>query len=187
MRSFDKIFIYDENTNRVTINNPSFLLLSPVQQLIEGQDSFAGLSFLYLYLDPNSVLSELQDDYRMERAAELSKFDLSIVDANVLDEAVRTYKEIILSNKILTYIKDTETLIESITKYCREVDLTETIEAGPQKGKLVHSVAEARRTIKDLPDLIKTAQELRELAKREMENNEGSSKIRGDIEKGLFE
>lgn len=179
-----KIFNYDKF--RLSLNEPEILLVPEFKELFEKdktkekKKAFSRFTYIYLMLDWNSPFKEYSDEERKRESLISSDLTKEDIDES-LEQALKKYDEIKNSNRILRYIKSTWTLLDKLNDYCNSVNLTSTIEEGPQKGKLIHSVRDVRDTIKQMEELILKAKNLRNIFKEEMEDD---IQVRGDRQIG---
>lgn len=183
-----KAFNYDKF--QLTLNEPEILLVPEFKCLFERDKTknktkvFSEFTYIYLMLDWNSPFKEYSDVEREKESLISSGLTEKDIDTSVV-AAMNKYNEIKNSNRILRYIKSTWTLLDKLDEYCNTVDLTSTIDEGPQRGRLIHSVRDARDTAKQMEELINKAKNLPNIFKEEMEDNiqvRGDRQIRRDID-----
>lgn len=181
-----KLFKYENF--KLSINQPELLLIREFKDLIDSDKSkekvkaFKYFTYIYLILDWNSPYVDYTEQNKKDKAlfdAGLKEKDLDDV---LFTEAYTKYDEIVNSNRILRYAKSQWKMLDKLEEYVDTVDLTEIVESGPQKGKLVHSIAEARKTVKEMPELIEKAKEVRKQVQEELKESTGA---RGNVEQPL--
>lgn len=131
--------------------------------------SFQYFRFLYLYCDYKSPFSDFEDKERFKKSLERADLTRDEVDNDLIKNCIKVYQEIENSNPIIQAISGTKKLLDKIQIYINEVDFTEKIESGPQKGKLVHSIAEARKTIIEMPRIVSELKKLLDVYKEELQ------------------
>lgn len=183
-----KLFKYENY--QLSLNSEEVLLIPEFKKLMERdrtknkKKAFAEFTYIYLMLDWNSPFREYSDAEKEKEALRSAEIEAGDVDEFV-KAAMEKYDEIKNSNRILTYIKSSWRMLDKLKDYSDTVDLTEVIDSGPQKGKLVHSVRDVRDTIKQMPELIQKAKDLRNLFNEELEedkNVRGNRTIARDID-----
>lgn len=182
-----KLFEY-ENFNLV-INLPEVLLIKEFKDVWESDKSpnkeyaMKIFTFGYLYCDFQSPFSEFEEADKKQESLKSAGLTEDDINTDCVKAFIEMYLKIVNSNRIIRYIKSTWALLDKLEKYALEVDLTKTITSGSHKGRLLHSVRDARDTVKQMPELIIKAKELRELLKEEMKKSDA---VRGDLSKGYF-
>lgn len=183
-----KIFEY-KNFN-LSLNLPEILLIPEFKAVLDfdkskdKEQSFKIFTYGYLLIDWNSPFREYSDEDRKREALLSAELTEKNVENEMVSSFINKYNEIINSNRIIRYIKSTWESIDKLEEYCKKVDLLETVESGARRGSLVHNVNDYRNTIMKMPDLIKTAKELRDQLKEEMGGDEEAA--RGNVDKGYF-
>lgn len=171
-----KIFNYDPNSKTLTLNQPEILTIKEFKEVFEDDKSkdkskaFKRFVYAYLTTDWKSPYLFFPESEKFEMALEDSGLEKKEIESdNKLQALLEKYKKLMDSNIVVQQINAANTLLEKIAAYSKTVDLTETIESGPQKGKLVHSIKDARDTIEKMPKLIMQAREIRKLLDEELE------------------
>jgi hypothetical protein len=181
-----KLFKYENF--QLSLNEPEILLVKEFKTLFDSDKSkgktksFNYLTYIYLMLDWSSPYIDYTDDLKKERALLDSGLKEDSLKDPLFQDVYSKYDEIINSNRILRYAKSQWKLLDKIEEYVESVDLTEIVESGPQKGKLVHSVRDARDTVKQMPELIEKAKEVRKQVQEELKESTGA---RGNQEQPL--
>ncbi len=181
-----KIFDYKDFV--LSINKVELLLVPEFKAVFtwdktkDKSKAFRVFTYIYLMLDWSSIYIDYTEENRKVRSIDSSGLTEKEIELDVVKNAFNKYYEIINSNRILRYAKAQWQLLDKIEIYVDSVDFTEVIESGPQKGRLVHSVKEARDTIKQMPELIDKAKEVRKQVQDELKESTGA---RGNQEQPL--
>lgn len=183
-----KIFEYKDYT--LTLNTAEILLIPEFKAVMDSdktkdkKNAFKIFTYGYLLIDWNSPFREYSDEDKKIEAVKSSEINDKDLESPITLAFIEKYKEILNSNRIIRYIKSTWTMLDKLEDYAETVDLTQTIESGPQKGRLTFNVKDVRDTIKQMEELIFKARNLRNVLKEEME--EEGSKSRGSNSVGYF-
>lgn len=181
-----KIFEYKDF--KLQLNQPEILLVKEFADVIKADrskdksKSFRWFTYIYLMIDWSSPYVDYTDQLRKEKALSDAGLKEEDLEDKVFQAVYVKYDEIVNSNRILRYAKSQWKLLDKIEEYVDSVDLTEIVESGPQKGKLVHSVRDARDTVKQMPELIEKAKEVRKQVQEELKESTGA---RGSVEQPL--
>ena len=182
--------IFEYKNFELSIHLPEILLIPEFKKVLDSDKSkdkkkaFQIFTYGYLLLDWNSPFREYSDEDRKKESLISSGLKEEELNTDVVIFFIKKYEEILNSNRIIRSIKSTWTMLDKLDDYANTVDLTMIIEAGPNKGKLVHSVKEVRDTIKQMAELIQKAKELRNVLKEEMQDD--GVKSRGNNTVGYF-
>ena len=180
-----KFFEYEKNN--LKLNKPGILLVHEFKEVWDSDKSrdkknaFKVFQYIYLVADWNSPYVDYLEAEKHKSAMK----DAGLTQAKVSDlkDALKKYEEIQNSNRIIRYIKSTWKMLDELENYGNNVNLTETVDSGPRKGSLVHSVKDVRDTVKQMEELIHKAKGLREVLKEEMKEE---TKSRGNTPTGYF-
>lgn len=174
--------IFNYENHKLSLNIPELLLIAPFKCVIDEDKSkdkkhaFAVFTYIYLVLDWNSPYREFTESEKREEAKKNSGLKDVDIEKPSFIAAYTEYDKIRNSNRIIRYIRSTWEAIDKLEKYCQETNLQDTITSGARKGSLVHSINDYRNTIKQMPELIVKARELRTLLAEEQKED---SSIRG--------
>lgn len=170
-----KLFEYDEAGKHLSLNKPEIMLVKEFACILEQdkskdkKEAFKRFVYAYLVTDWKSPYLFVPEDEKNTMALTDSGLEEEDLKEPSMQALLDKYRRLMESNIVVQQINAANILLEKIASYARSVDLTETIESGPQKGRLVHSVKEARDTIEKMPKLIVQAREIRKLLDEELE------------------
>ena len=85
----------------------------------------------------------------------------------LIEAAIIFYQEM-QRTPSMTYLEDSEFALKRLSKYLREADPDERIQAGPHKDSLVHDLNKIKNLQKEMPDMIAATQKVKELVNKEM-------------------
>ena len=86
---------------------------------------------------------------------------------NLVLEAISFFKD---SQKTRSskYLESSKMAVENLSDYLHNLDLKET----DKKGELVHDIAKVRALVKDMPDLVKSMNEIKAMVAEELKTEE---------------
>ena len=182
--------IFEYKNFELSLHLPEILLIPEFKAVLDSDKSkdkkkaFQIYTYGYLLMDWNSPFREYSDEDRKKESLISSGLREKDLENELITKFIQKYEEVINSNRIIRYIKSTWESIDKLEEYCKKVDLLEVVESGARKGSLVHNVNDYRNTIMKMPELIKTAKELRDQLKEEMDSE--VTKSRGNVDTGYF-
>lgn len=189
-----QIFIFDNTTNSLRIDDYSILLIKEFAKLWEpnrnkckedkkGEQrirAYKEFTYIYLVLDFKSPYFKYLEKDKHEAALADSGLDESdLKDENFL-AAFRKYQEIQDSDPILSLIKTAYNTIYKMRVHLDSIDFSE-IDAD---GKPIYK---PKDVIGDLTSISKIRTELQTLEELHKTNQETAAKVRGDLELGVFD
>lgn len=171
--------------NKVTIS-PEALELSPFRKLWERDKTkdkgkaLEDISYVYWFADFSSIYSSLSEEDRKE-ALLVDVYDSKRKPDALVEEAVAFYK-----NKqdemspSLSFLEAAMFAANKIKGFFYSVDFS----AVDVNGKPIYDITKVNTTLKQIGSTIDGLDQLRERVKRELQSD---SRIRGGVEKSLFE
>lgn len=171
---------------KLSLNVPEIVgskAFKDVISMFEGdeEEAIKYFKYAYFYYSWKSPYREFDEDEKVAKCLEASEVDEKLLKNPLIQRMLLEYKDIVESNRIVRYIKATWEGLDKLKTYCSTVDLMKEIASGPRKGSLVHSVTDMRNTLKQMPELINKAKELRTMLEEEIDNDD---KARGNVDKG---
>lgn len=190
-----KVFLFDNSSNEVIINEPEILLIREFSALWDNERNktkqdlkgtkktraFREFTYIWLMLDWASPYS----DY-----AEADRHQECIKDANLTEEewndplfraACRKYKELQESSRALKLLRSAQNVVDKLSDYFNFVSLEER---DPVTGK---PIFKAKDVMAELQNVSKTVEELKTqeyLYKKELQE---SSELMGDVKLGFMD
>ena len=181
-----QIFIFDNATNTLQIDDYSILLIKEFAKLWEPErnkckeDNFKEFTYIYLVLDFKSPYFKSPIKDRQEAAlldAGLKESDLQDPD---FIAAYQKYEELQDSDPILTSIKVAYRTLYKFQVYLDNIDFSEV----DIEGKPIHK---AKDVLASIGEISKMRTQLQELELTHKTDLAAQSKLRGDVELGLFD
>jgi len=165
--------VFELKAGRLKIKDANILLIPEFQVLWDSDSSkekikvFEMFKFLYLYCDYKSPFNDFNDTKRKEESLLRTTLSSKDLETPNMKAAAKIYIAIENTNPVIKAIGGAKKLLDKMQDYIEEVDFTEKIDGGAQKGKLVHSIAEARKTIIEMPLIVEKLRELRKAYEEE--------------------
>lgn len=78
----------------------------------------------------------------------------------------------IQKTKSMIHLESVSYAIEQLSNYLRNTDVNERIRSGPKTGELVHDLNKYKTLSKEMPDMIEAYQKMKELVKKELQEEE---------------
>ena len=189
-----KIFLFDNTTNEVIVNEPEVLLIKEFAALWEAKRNitkedpkglrrtraYREFTYIWLMCDWSSPYSEYSESDRHQEC---------LKDANITEQewadadfraACRKYRELQNSSRALKLIKAAQGMVDKITDYFDTLDLTLTDDVGKPIYKTKDVMAE-------MQSVSKVVEELKTLEYMYKKEQEAESDIRGDAEAGFMD
>lgn len=179
--------IFEYNNFSLSLNMPEILLVPEFRAIIEHDKSkakdkaFRMFTYAYLLLDFRSPFKDYTEEERMEEAKKAANVNKVLVESEEMQGLLKKYEEILMSNKLLAIVRDMYISIDQFREYFRTVNFHEKIEAGPNKGKLLHQPSDLLKVYKEMRNLFDTVKMLEQQIKEELSED---SSVRGDQEMG---
>lgn len=191
-----KIFVYNNSTGEIEINEPEVLLLREFEALWDitrnkckadpgGSKrlrAFRELKYIFLMIDWLSPYSQYDEQERHSEALQ----DAEITEAEWADskfrEACRKYRELQESSKALKFIKAAQGVVDKITDYFNDLDLNER---DPVTQKPIYKTKDVMAEMQNASSVIDELKNLEVMYKKEIQAVNTS--IRGDVEPGAFD
>lgn len=190
-----KFFIYDNVNGGVEINDESILTVREFAVLMElernktkddktgkkKERAFKEFKYMYLFIDGQSPYFQFPEQDRHAEALLDSGLTTEEFNDPVFREACRKYDSLQNSSLEVRLLKAAMNAVENQIQYLENVDLSER---DPATGKPVFKSKDLIIEIKGCKDIITSLRDL-ELQVKKGENSE--TKLRGDVEQGLFD
>lgn len=189
-----QIFVFDNATNTLRIDDYSILLIKEFAKLWEPDRNkckedkkgdkrlraYKEFTYIYLVLDFKSPYFKSPIKDRQEAAL----LDSGLTESDLKDEdfvaAYKKYEELQDADPILTSIKVAYRTLYKFQVYLDNIDFTEV----DVDGKPIHKAKDILDSIKQISVMRTTLQELEQQHKTDLA---AQSKVRGDIELGLYD
>lgn len=191
-----KIFVYNNATNELELNEPEVLLINEFKLLWDKDRNkckedtsgtkrlraFREFTYIFLMIDWLSPYSQFDEQERHEA---------SLLDANLSKEewadptfrgACRKYKDIQESSKALKFIKAAQGVVDKITDYFNDLNLDER---DPQTHKPIYKTKDVISEMQNASSVIEELKNLEVMYKKEIQATDTT--IRGDAELGAFD
>lgn len=189
-----QIFIFDNTTNSLRIDDYSILLIKEFAKLWEpnrnkckedkkGEQrirAYNEFTYIYLVLDFKSPYFKYLEKDKHEAALADSGLDESDLKDEDFLAAFRKYQEIQDSDPILSLIKTAYNTIYKMRVHLDSIDFSEV----DADGKPIYK---PKDVIGDLTSISKIRTELQTLEELHKTNQEAAAKVRGDLELGVFD
>ena len=189
-----QIFIFDNVSNTLQIDDYSILLIKEFKDLWDKERNkckedktgekrlraYKEFTYIYLVLDFKSPYFKSPIKDRQEAAIIDSGLTDKELEDPVFAAAYKKYEELQDADPILTSIKVAYRTLYKFQVYLDNIDFTET----DVDGKPIHKAKDILDSIKQISVMRTTLQELEQIHKTDLA---AESKIRGDVEQGLFD
>lgn len=191
-----KMFVYNNASGEIELNEPEVLLIREFNALwnkdrnkckedptgVKRLKAFREFKYIYLMLDWTSPYSQYEEQERHQEC--LADANISEKEWNDKDfrSACRKYREIQESSKTLKFIKAAQGVVDKITDYFNDLDLSER---DPVTQKPIYKTKDVIAEMQNASSVIDELKNLEIMYKKEIES--GDSNIRGDAELGLFD
>ena len=189
-----QIFIFDNSTNTLRIDDYTILLIKEFANLWDVERNkckedktgtkrlraFKEFTYIYLVLDFKSPYFKSPIKDRQEAALIDSGLTESDLQDPLFAAAYQKYEELQDEDPILTSIKVAYRTLYKFQVYLDNIDFSET----DVDGKPIHKAKDILDSIKQISVMRTTLQELEQTHKTDLA---AKSKIRGDVEEGLFD
>lgn len=190
-----KFFIYDNVNGGVEINDESILTVREFAALMElernktkndrtgkkRERAFKEFKYMYLFIDGQSPYFQFPEQDRHAEALLDSGLTPEEFNDPIFRDACRKYDSLQNSSLEVRLLKAAMNAVENQIQYLENVDLSER---DPATGKPVFKSKDLIIEIKGCKDIITSLRDL-ELQVKKGENSE--TKLRGDVEQGLFD
>lgn len=189
-----QLFIFDNNTNTLRIDDYSILLIKEFANLWEPNRNkckedktgekrllaYKEFTYIYLVLDFKSPYFKSPIKDRQDAAL----IDSGLTEDNLKDEtfieAFNKYEELQNADPILTSIKVAYRTLYKYQVYLDNIDFTEV----DVDGKPIHKAKDILASIGEISKMRTQLQELEQMHKTDLA---AQSKLRGDVELGVFD
>ncbi len=189
-----KLFLYDNEKQRVILNEPDILLIKEFSDLMDNDRNitkadksgsqhtraFRELKYIYLAIDWRSPYKE----YMAQEKHEMALLDAEMTQAEFDDvlfrKACRKYTELQEKSIVGALLQAQYNTVYKMKIYYDNLDLEQTKEDGTRIHKTKDILAEMAQTAKALEGL----KQLEEMWKKEQEVE---SQVRGDYEPGFLD
>jgi len=189
------IFIFDNTTNRIFINEHTILLVKEFKDLWNVERNkckedptgelrlraYKEFTYLYLYLDWKSIYHKYLEQEKKEAAL----IDSGLTEEELQDEVFKTavdkYREIQDSDRILSLIKTAYRTLYKTEVFLDNIDFNNDVD---EMGKPIFTPA---NVMKDIAGIAKMRKELQTLEEEYKSGLKAQSKIRADQDPGVFD
>nr|DAE51901.1 MAG TPA: hypothetical protein [Bacteriophage sp.]DAW45128.1 MAG TPA: hypothetical protein [Bacteriophage sp.] len=191
-----KVFVYNNASGELELNEPEILLVREFEGLWEkGRNkckedptgtrrlrAFREFKYIFLMLDWLSPYSQFDEQERHQECLQ----DASITDEEWADPtfraACRKYRELQESSKTLKFIKAAQGVVDKITDYFNDLDLSER---DPVTQKPIYKTKDVIAEMQNASKVVDELKNLEVMYKKEIQAV--NSSIRGDAELGAFD
>lgn len=191
-----KIFVYNNASGELELNEPEILLIKEFEELWEkGRNkckedptgtrrlrAFREFKYIFLMLDWMSPYSQFDEQERHQECL----LDASITEEEWADPtfraACRKYRELQESSKTLKFIKAAQGVVDKITDYFNDLDLSER---DPVTQKPIYKTKDVITEMQNASKVVDELKNLEIMYKKEIQAV--NSSIRGDAELGAFD
>lgn len=191
-----KVFVYNNASGELELNEPEILLVREFEVLWEkGRNkckedptgtrrlrAFREFKYIFLMLDWLSPYSQFDEQERHQECLQ----DASITDEEWADPtfraACRKYRELQESSKTLKFIKAAQGVVDKITDYFNDLDLSER---DPATQKPIYKTKDVIAEMQNASKVVDELKNLEVMYKKEIQAV--NSSIRGDAELGAFD
>lgn len=146
---FKKIFERDKSKNKE---------LATAEAAYIYWESKYGSPYLQEYRDSNKRLEIIKQEVGLDKAWKPS--DDIIECCEWFRNSQRT--------KTMRLVETIEKVVDSLSNYFDNLDLTETIKEGSHKGELKHDVTKVQKAVKDIPETVRSVKEMKEIVNEEI-------------------
>lgn len=191
-----KVFVYNNNTGELELNEPEVLLVREFNELWKKDRNkckedptgskrlraWREFKYIYLMCDWLSPYSQYEEAERHEEC---------LKDANISEEewsnpefrtACRKYRELQESSKALKFIKAAQGVVDKITDYFNDLDLSER---DPVTQKPIYKTKDVIAEMQNASSVVEELKNLEIMYKKEIQS--ANTSIRGDAELGAFD
>ena len=189
-----QIFVFDNSTNTLQIDDYNILLIKEFADLWKPErnickedktgtkrlKAFKEFTYIYLVLDFKSPYFKSPIKDRQEAALLDSGLTIEDLKDELFVAAYNKYETLQDADPILVSIKVAYRTLYKFQVYLDNIDFSET----DVDGKPIHKAKDILDSIKQIANMRNTLRELEETHKTNLETE---SKIRGDVEQGLFD
>ena len=188
------LFVYDNVSKQVVINEPDVLLIKEFSDLWTNDRNktlndkkgekktraFRELTYIYLAIDWRSPYNQYTSQERHEAALYDSSLTEEEFDDLIFRAACRKYQALQNSSRIGTLLQSQYGIVDKMKIYFESLNFDERDEQGKPIFKMKDVIQEISNTAKVLEGI----RTLEQLYKKEQEEEK---QLRGDTEKGLFD
>lgn len=189
-----QVFIFDNATNTLQIDDYNILLIKEFADLwdqernkckedktgVKRLRAYKEFTYIYLVLDFKSPYFKSPIKDRQEAALVDSGLNKSDLEDEVFAAAYRKYEELQDADPILTSIKVAYRTLYKFQVYLDNIDFSEV----DIEGKPIHK---AKDVLSSIGEISKMRTQLQELELQHKTDLAAQSKLRGDVELGLFD
>lgn len=190
-----KFFQYDNENGQLILVQDEILLIKELSALLEPsrnisktdktgkkkERAFKELKYIYLFFDGESPYFQFPEQDKHKEAFADSELTDAEFNDQIFKEACRKYDELQNSSLEIRLLKAAMLAVESQIFYLEHVDLAER---DPVTGKPIFKSKDLISEIKGCTDIITG---LRDLELQVKKGESTQSKLRGDVEAGIFD
>lgn len=180
-----KLFLYDQENDRVVLNEPDILLIKEFSDLWSNDRNkndlaYRELKYIYLAIDWRSPYNQYSEEEKVEQ----SKIDAELTDAEFNDPvfraACRKYVALQNESKVGRLLRAQYGLIDRMTTHYETLDVSER----DMQGKPVFKPNDLLKEMTTMSSALEGLKQLEEMWKKEQREE---SAIRGGMEKGFLD
>lgn len=192
MEMINKIFVYDNVSNRLELNTPEILLVKEFSALMDpernkckedpkghfGIRAFREFTYIWLAISWESVYSEYDEQERHREALKDAQMTEEEFNDPTFRAACRKYREIQESNLSIKMLRAAQ---ETVNKFIEYFDRVDPLERDELTNKPLYKVKDI---MAELSQLGKVHDELKDLESRVKKETAEQSTIRGGAVEG---
>lgn len=189
-----KLFMYDNDTNRVVVNEPDILLIKEFAELwnndrnknsedktgTKKQRAYKELQYIYLAIDWRSPYNQFTNQEKHEEALRDSGLTEAQFDDEIFRAACRKYQELQEKSIIGSLLQSQYNTIQKMKIHYDNLDLEQTDSEGRPIYKPKDILAEIAATAKAIDGI-------RALEEQWRKEQEVEASLRGDAEAGFLD
>lgn len=189
-----KLFMYDNDTNRVVVNEPDILLIKEFAELwnndrnknsedktgTKKQRAYKELQYIYLAIDWRSPYNQFTNQEKHEEALRDSGLTEAQFDDEIFRAACRKYQELQEKSIIGSLLQSQYNTIQKMKIHYDNLDLEQTDSEGRPIYKPKDILAEIAATAKAIDGI-------RALEEQWKKEQEVEASLRGDAEAGFLD
>ena len=178
-----KIFIFNNTDNKIEINVPEILLIEEFKILWESKKdkklAFKQFTYIWLMLDWESPYNQYEEQERHIEALKDSGLTKEDYDNILFLNCCNKYRDIQESSKIMRLIKAAQGMVDKITNYFNDIDLSER---DPITGRPIYKTKDVMSEMQSVSKIVEELKILEILFKKQQES---APSMRGSAEDGF--
>ena len=190
-----KVFLFDNGTNSVIVNEPEVLLIKEFAALWTNERNktkedptgvcksraYRELVYIWLMLDWASPYSDYTEQERHQSCLQDANLSEEEWADPIFRDACRKYRDIQNESRALKLIKSAQSVVDRITDYFDTIDLSER---DPVTNRPVWKVADVMKEMQSVSKVIEELKTLEYMYKKEQEEETDN---RGGGEEGRYD